>query len=389
MKICIAGYGYVRESFFNVFRHFPDGQDLVFFLPQKWLAKGGKVTFYPPKEKGVFRGRAYFYHSHYPIIGGLFKGLMPGLPLFLFKHRDTEVVYAPSEPILLTTLFNGFWVKLFGMKHIIFTWENMPYEDKFKGLNLLIRKFIIRLNMFFTDGVVCGNKKAEEIIKKYTNKKTAVIPLSGVDADFFKRERGIKKGFQGKSFEGKIVFLFVGAIGKRKGIHHIIGSFPEILKAIPNAYLIIAGSGEYEKEIDDLVDDLGIRDSITRIPWVGHADLKNLLNISDVFLYPSFSFGGWEEQFGYSMAEASSMELPVISTKSGSIQDVVIDGQTGFLVTPDDQEELRGAMIGLAGDKNLREKLGSAGRLFIQREYSNKEVARKFYNFFNSICPKK
>lgn len=388
MKICVAGYGYVRESFFNTFRYFPNRESLIFFLPKKWPAKGGKVVFYPPKERNIFVGRAYFYHSHYPIIGGLFKGFMLGLPLFLLKNRDVEVLYAPSEPILLTTLYNGFWAKFFGAKHVIFTWENIPYENKFHGLGLLFRRFLIKANLWFADGVVCGNKKAEEIIRSYTNKPTAVIPLSGVDTDFFRPEHGPKKDFREKSFEDKIVFLFVGAIGKRKGIHHIINSFPDVLKSVPNAHLIIAGSGEYENEINSLIEELKIRDSVTRLPWVDHKDLKKLLSISDIFLYPSFSFGGWEEQFGYSMAEASSMELPVVSTNSGSIADVVLDGETGILVKPDDQKDLGDAMIMLGNNESSRKILGSAGRSFVEKEFSNKEVAKKLNKFFEFICQK-
>ena len=53
--------------------------------------------------------------------------------------------------------------------------------------------------------------------------------------------------------------------------------------------------------------------------------------MTDIFLYPSISYKGWEEQFGYSMAEASLMEVPVISTFSGSIEDIVINNKTVVL----------------------------------------------------------
>ena len=79
------------------------------------------------------------------------------------------------------------------------------------------------------------------------------------------------------------------------------------------------------------------------------------------------------------------MELPVISTTSGSIEDVVINNKTGILVRPDDSEELFRAMILLAKDANLRTAMGQAGRRYIVENFSNKIIAEKFYEFFKKI----
>ena len=121
------------------------------------------------------------------------------------------------------------------------------------------------------------------------------------------------------------------------------------------------------------------------IPWLNPAGIRELLSASHVFLYPSMPYGGWEEQFGYSMAEASLVELPIISTKSGSIEDVVINNRTGILVWPDDVEELSQAMILLAKDENLRMTMGQAGRRYIIDNFTYKIVVGKFYEFFKKI----
>lgn len=383
MGILISGYPYIRESFYKTFLFYPE--EVYFLLPQIWKIKGGKAVYYPPKGKNVFKTSAFFHHSNYPIIGGILKGWMPLFPIHLFKLRNKiNLVYSPSEPILLTTLYQGFWAKVFGLKHVIFSWENIAYELKLKGLKGLIQKIILRLNILFSDGIICGNKKSAEIFKKFTKKPLAVIPLSGLDADFFTRKEG--ENHRAKyNLENKIIFTFIGSISYRKGIHLILKVFKYILAELSNARLIIVGTGEYEQEIEKLIKDLDLQKYITRFPWLSHNELRGILNLSDIFLYPSLSHGGWEEQFGYSMAEGSLMELPVISSLSGSIEDIVVNGKTGLLVKPNDEDSLKEAMIRLSLDSELRRKMGQAGRQYIIKNFSYQIVAEKFYEFFKEI----
>ena len=377
MAVLISGYPYVKENYFRTFDHYPEADSIFFVLPKVWKAKGGKLKFSPPKQNNVFAASAYFYHSGYSIIGGLLKGWMPAFPLILSKLRDKiDIVYSPSEPILLTTLYQAFWAKIFFKKHIIFTWENIPYENKFRGFNLLVKKIILNFNLELCDGIICGNQKAQEIFKKYTDLPTVVIPLSGVDSELYNQAPVVKD---------KFIYTFAGALGYRKGIHLIIDALKIVIKDVPNVHLNIVGTGEYEVSLKLKVESLKLTDRISFIPWANAEDLKKILSATDVFVYPSLSYGGWEEQFGYSMAEASLMGLPIIATKSGSIDEVVIDGETGILVEPDQSDELSKAMIRLAQDGELRTRLGQNGRNYIKNNFSYEVVARKFYEFFQKI----
>lgn len=388
MKILIAGYPYIKESYFKTFSFYPEKNEVFFLLPTVWKAKGGKLKFYPPREDNVYMASAYFFHSNYPIIGGLLKGWMPSFPLALFKIRKRiDIVYSPSEPILLTMLYQGLWAKILGKKHVIFTWENIPYEEKFRGINLLIKKSVLRLNLLFCDGLICGNRKSLDIHRQLTRKPIAEIPLSGVDEVFFQKT-GSPKIFKSMNLENKVVFSFAGAIGRRKGVHLILEALAAVVKKIPNAYLIIAGSGEYEESLKLKVESLKLQELVTFVPWLNRDELRELLSVSDVFLYPSISYGGWEEQFGYSIAEASLMELPIISTRSGSIEGLVVDGKTGILVESNNINPLKEAMIKLAEDPGLRMAFGREGRQFVVNNYSYEVVARKFYDFLSSLIIK-
>ena len=377
-RILIVGYPYIRENYFKTFDSYPKVDSIFFVLPKIWKAKKGKLNFIPPVRKNVYTTNAYFYHSDYSFFGGVLKGWMPSFPSILIKLRKKiDIVYSPSEPILLTTLYQAFWSKLLGKKHVIFTWENVAYESKFHGLNLLLKKIILRLNLSFSDGVICGNRKSQDLFKKYTHKPTAIIPLSGVDTNFYVRDEELARD--------KFVYTFAGAVGYRKGIHLVVEALRTISKEVPNAHLNIVGTGEYEEKLKQLVASHNLQDHITFTSWADKDGLKKILSLTDVFLYPSLSFGGWEEQFGYSMAEASLMGLPIVATKSGSIDEVVIDGETGILVAPDKSEELSLAMLKLARDSELRKRLGENGRKYIVDNFAYSVVANKFYNFFEQI----
>ncbi|OGN07920.1 MAG: hypothetical protein A3C61_03340 [Candidatus Yanofskybacteria bacterium RIFCSPHIGHO2_02_FULL_39_10] len=382
-KILISGYTYVDESTIKTFDYYPEKESIHFLVPKTWPLKGGKYIYHAPVKENVKTTKAFFTHSNYPVIGGIFKGLMPVFPIELFRQKP-DIVFSASEPNILTTLYQGFFSKLFGAKHVIFTWETIPYENKFKGLRGMVQRFVVRLNLLFCDSLICGSVRGQQMINSLTDKPTAVIPLNGIDMNFFTRDYS-KKSFRGVNYADSVVFSFAGAIGYRKGVHLIIKAFEEISKKISNVKLIIAGSGEYDEQIAALINKSGLGPKIIRVPWLGRDELLQLFNSSDIFLYPSIPYIGWEEQFGFSLAEASSMELPIITTQSGSISEVVLDGKTGILIQSDDYAALREAMIILANDEQERISMGRAGRQFINDTYSNQVIASKFYNFFNTL----
>jgi glycosyltransferase involved in cell wall biosynthesis len=160
-----------------------------------------------------------------------------------------------------------------------------------------------------------------------------VIPMNGVDVTFFAPHATTRRVFRGQDLSDKLVISFIGAIGKRKGLDVLVLAFARLVQSVPHAQLVIAGSGEYDAELARRIEEAGISRSVTRHAWLDDMGVRDLLSVSDVFVYPSIEYGGWAEQFGYSMAEAMSMQVPVVSTHTGSIADVCAI-ETGILVAP-------------------------------------------------------
>jgi glycosyltransferase involved in cell wall biosynthesis len=385
--ILITGYPYVRKNYLKTFDTYPGKDKLVFLLPRKWTAKSGKVVFMPPEQANVITTEAFFTHSHYPIIGGLLKGWMPLFPWYAWrlKRKGVRMVFSCSEPMLFTTLYNAIWSRILGLKHVTGSWENIPFEKKFSGFNLWLKLTTVKAVMVFSDALIAGNLKGREIYRKLTSKPVPLIPLNGIDRALFTPGRPSVREFRGVDFSENLIFTFVGAIGIRKGIHHIVQAFYDMLSDYPHARLIITGSGEYEDQIIQQIEGLNIQSKVFRYPWVTHDEVKRILSISDVFMYPSMSYGGWEEQLGFAISEASLMELPVVSTRSGSIEEMAVDGQTALLVDEDSASALEKAMRTLADDPGLRHRLGKQGRAYVIQQFDYPVIAKKFADFFDSL----
>ena len=402
-KIVITGHPYAFPYYFKVFEYVENKpphsfsvsesecggkSDLVFALPKLWLAKKGKIKIKLGQKPSfqIYGLRAASYGGHG--IKGLFKGWLPGL-IFLLSYLKikygTKVLYSCSEPNLLTTLCNGLMAKLCGMKYIFFTWQNVEPQQYMSGLKLKIYNALARFNLRLADGVICGSKKAAKIISnfQFPISKILISPLSGVDTDKFRQniESNWREELNIKP-EDKLI-LFYGALDKRKGVDVLIGAF-NILNAkrsTLNARIIIVGTGPEQENLKLLTTHYHLQTKVIFLDWLPNDQLPALLNVADVFVYPSVPSGGWEEQFGYAMAEASACGVPVVATKTGSIDEVVLDGRSGLLVEPNNPERLAEAISQILNDPNIAKQIGEYGRKYVVENFSHEVVVKNITNF--------
>ena len=99
------------------------------------------------------------------------------------------------------------------------------------------------------------------------------------------------------------------------------------------------------------------------MPWVNN-ELRHILSASDMFIYPSFSYGAGKNSSDIqwpSLIDGIARYFNIV----GSINEVVIDRETGILVKPEDVQILKEAMIELGQDEDLRHKMGKAGRNYV------------------------
>jgi glycosyltransferase involved in cell wall biosynthesis len=160
--------------------------------------------------------------------------------------------------------------------------------------------------------------------------------------------------------------LFVGRRFERKGGDVLLAAFREVKRQIPTAVLTIVGPDELG-EIEPGVVSLGFLSKDQPEQW---AALVAAYRAADVFCLPTRF-----EPLGIAFIEAMHFALPCIGTDASAVREMVVDGETGFIVPPDDVPALTERLLRLLRDRSLARRMGAAGRSRAQRCFSWAAVA--------------
>ena len=131
-----------------------------------------------------------------------------------------------------------------------------------------------------------------------------------------------------------------------------------------------------------MAENLGIQNSITFSGKVENDEVVHYLHKMDIFVVPSISKS---ETFGVAAIEASACGLPVIASNIGGLPEVVIDGKTGFLVAPENIDDLTEKLLILINDKMMRQKMGEEGRNYIEDNYRLEECGLMMESIYNEL----
>jgi glycosyltransferase involved in cell wall biosynthesis len=148
----------------------------------------------------------------------------------------------------------------------------------------------------------------------------------------------------------KINVLFMGRVGKRKGVYDIIEAAKLITN--PNIEINLYGDGE-TPEFQKLIQENNLQNIIKLKGWVSSDTKDTAFKSSDIYILPSY-----EEGLPMSVLEAMAYGLPIISTPVGGIPDAVEDCVNGFLVQPGNYKALVEKINLLTNDKELNHKMG-------------------------------
>jgi glycosyltransferase involved in cell wall biosynthesis len=173
------------------------------------------------------------------------------------------------------------------------------------------------------------------------------------------------------------VFLYVGRLWWGKGIDSLIDAYAALRAASVDCSLVLVGAGSEEERLRARTRSMG------RVVFAGHAEgerLRDWYSAADVFVFPTLG-----DPYGHVVQEAMAAQLPVITTTAaGDIEDRVIEGETGYLVPPDDPASMEERMRLLATDAELRYRLGANAKDRI-RDWSTELWATRFEDMILAV----
>ncbi len=179
------------------------------------------------------------------------------------------------------------------------------------------------------------------------------IDLSGfVNIDRARERAAVRSEF--KIPPDATVLTTVAVLRPPKGIQFMIRALPSILASYPNAYYLIVGDGSHR---DALLEEVQKADVKDRVIFAGmRKDVARLLAASDIFVLPTLT-----EALPTVLAEAMAAHLPIVASRVGGIPEMIVDGQNGCLVEPEDLNSLHSACRQLIGNSGIRQTMGVAG----------------------------
>jgi glycosyltransferase involved in cell wall biosynthesis len=215
------------------------------------------------------------------------------------------------------------------------------------------------------DRVVVGSEFARRQLAEELGARTdhvAVVPY-GVDARFAPRSAPPDLRARYELGAGPVA-LFFGGLKARKNLPLLLGAWARVASRQPDARLLIAGGGTLLESLRARADADGLRGSVRFTGYVAEAEKAAHFNLGDLFVFPSAMEG-----FGLAVAEAMASGLPVIASDRGSIPELIVEGEGGFLCDPADLDVFVDRLQHLLGDAPLRAKLGAANAERVERAF--------------------
>jgi glycosyltransferase involved in cell wall biosynthesis len=186
------------------------------------------------------------------------------------------------------------------------------------------------------------------------------------------------KDYRNESIINSPIIIQVGRFYKEKGHETSMKAMLIIRKYYPKARLLLVGDGPLRSFIENEIKRLDLIDNIELLGI--REDIPELLLKADIFWMPS----EWE---GLPIAclEAMASGLPVIASAVGGLPEIIVDGETGYLIPKGEYKQLAEYTIRLLSDFSLRKKMGLRGRQTVERKFSLEKTADEYINVYKSI----
>jgi len=151
---------------------------------------------------------------------------------------------------------------------------------------------------------------------------------------------------------------------------------------LPNAHLVLVGEGPDESMLKAKVKEFGLSGNVSFFEFT--REPVYIYERIDVLALSSL----YKEGLPNVLLEAMSMATPVVSSRMAGVPEVVINGETGFMVEPGNKDELSAAIVNLCTDKVLLKQMGENGRRMMEEKFDKRVQFNEFLQYFHKVTGK-
>jgi rhamnosyl/mannosyltransferase len=213
--------------------------------------------------------------------------------------------------------------------------------------------------------------------------KCAIAPY-GIDVDFWSMPNAAERSTASRLRQScPRMILTIGRIVSYKGLDILFHAMKEL-----DAGLVVIGEGPLESDLKRLAEKLAITDRVVFRGRLSASEIKSHLHAARVLAFPSVTCA---EAFGIVQLEAMAAGLPVVNTAlPTAVPNIARHDKEGLTVPPNDAHALAVAIDRLLEDPMLANRLGTAGRIRAQTEYSNDRFLSRMKAIYDEViqsCP--
>jgi glycosyltransferase involved in cell wall biosynthesis len=290
----------------------------------------------------------------------------------LHRQYNFEQVYSNT----LAVIVGAYWAK---RKKIPHQWH---IHEIFSGPAPLV-KFICNLLDSTTPYPIAVSNAVARHWQPLLKKSRVQVIHNGIPYDEFLTDNPLAKKELGLP-EDKVIIGMVGRVNPLKGQHFFLDMAERIASAHPQTHFILVGDpfSGYEPILEDLLNKIKEKKLEDRVIYLGYrTDVPALMKAMDIFVLPSI----FQDPFPTVVLEAMASGKPVVATDGGGSPEMVVDGETGFLIPTGDVERGVEALEKLISNPTLREQFGKAGRERVVAEYSLNAFEEKMKSVYGRI----
>lgn len=189
-----------------------------------------------------------------------------------------------------------------------------------------------------SNGVIALNSRDRRVLMEECEIESKVVP-HGVDNPFLDEppaEEIFRNSYE--VWEDKII-AFVGRLSRRKGPDVLVKAIPRLSRVLDGFKVVIAGKGSssYLEKLKNLAQRLGVGDLVDFPGYISEREKISLLDAAEVLAFPTRHVG---EAYPLVIDEAYSRKTPVIGTRVGGLPSRIREGETGFVIPPEDPQSL-------------------------------------------------
>lgn len=317
---------------------------------------------------------------------GLYQDLIAVFRItrFIRKHNIDIVVGHTPKAAFLGLLA----AKLSGVKNRFYFRHGIMYETS-KGFKRFFLKSIEQFTGYISRKTICVSNSVlvfSEKNKLSSPRKNQIIgkgTCNGINSEYFNpfsisnyKVQQLKELYGLKNVD--FVVGYVGRLVKDKGIEELISAWQIVKTKIRNAKLLLVGPVEKRDSISKETHQLISKDNSIIVTGL-KLDVKNFYSLMNVFILPSY-----REGFPTVVLEASSMELPIITTKNTGCIDSIIENKTGIFIEMTNESIVNGILY-YVNNPEKRILHGRNGREFVINNFNQKIIWHKLKTIYQEV----